>query len=63
LERLSFSVFTGRNTPLVIYSYEAFGKEANNNYIAVRLKAGQYQQAIGKRNIMERGGARSAFQI
>lgn len=35
-------------TPLVIYSYEAFGKRANNNYVAVRLKAGQYQQAISK---------------
>jgi putative ABC transport system permease protein len=35
-------------TPLVIYSYEAFGKSATPNIVAVRLKDNQFQQAISK---------------
>lgn len=35
-------------TPLVIYSYEAFGKLATPNIVAVRLKDNQFQQAISK---------------
>jgi putative ABC transport system permease protein len=35
-------------TPLVIYSYEAFGKQATPNMVAVRLKDNQFQSAISK---------------
>ncbi|GHM99966.1 ABC transporter permease [Cytophagales bacterium WSM2-2] len=35
-------------TPLVIYNFETFGRNPNTNFIAVRLKAGKFQEAIGK---------------
>jgi putative ABC transport system permease protein len=35
-------------TPLVIFNSEQFGRQGGSNYVAVRLKAGQLQQAIGK---------------
>jgi putative ABC transport system permease protein len=35
-------------TPLVIYSYEVFGKRTASNYVAVRLREGQFQSAIKK---------------
>src|SRR6185295_19151121 len=35
-------------TPLVIFSLEQFGKQAQSTYVAVRLKAGQLQESIGK---------------
>ena len=33
-------------TPLVIFSKEVFGARSNMNYVAIRLKANEYQQAI-----------------
>jgi putative ABC transport system permease protein len=35
-------------TPLVIFNKEVFGSQSNNRYLAVRLKAGNYQQTISK---------------
>lgn len=35
-------------TPLVIFNYEVFNRNPNSNYIAVRIKDGEQQAAIGK---------------
>lgn len=35
-------------TPLVIFNYEVFNRNANSNFIAVRIKEGKHQEAINQ---------------
>lgn len=48
IKNFHFQSLRDEITPLVIFSKEVFGPQSNMNYLAVRLKAKGFQDAIGK---------------